>query len=391
MNDHPRALLDRLDQAPVGQPPLPELLRAGHAAKRRRRSAAALAGGVAAIVLVVAGVWALAGSGPDHADDLAVTPAAGTKYVGIGRVVVAVPDAWTLSNAWCTGASTDVFTYPQLVDGVCPASETPHASTMTITTSPAPGGERLRAAGRVGGHAVVDSGRSCLDSLPPHCGETFGIPSLDAYFTVVSGMVDAEKVIGAIRGSLTVLPRGQVALPSVVGETQQQATDELKGLGLRVVVAAPLCTPGGDCDHLLNSDPNGGTIVATGSAVTLRLGAASSSTLPNAPTPLAGTWRIRALVGVDGQADLGSAKPDQMSLTFDEGKLGGTMICNGLSGDYTRDGRDVEFTHLMATQEACGEPPLLQRLDDVRHLDMANGHLYLYAADWQIIAELDRP
>lgn len=394
MTDQTRQLLDRLDQAPVGQPPLPELLRAGRRAKRRRRGTAILAGGLAAVIVVATGLWALRGTGLDRASDRgdAVTAPAGTTLVGIGRAVIAVPDDWTLSTAACPGSATDVYYYPQPTDSICasPVDGAVKISTVAISASKPGDTGPMRRADPVGGYGVVDSGPMCLDSLPPHCGETFGIPSLDAYFIVGSSVLDAERIISGIRSSLTILPEGSAAVPGLVGATEQQASEELARLGLKAQVIALPCPSSVDCTHVASADPAGGAIVAAGSTVVLNLAPQPASAPPTDRSPrLDGTWKVHALIGQDAQSLLSTAQRDTLTLTFHHGTLVGSTACNDIFGTYQHNGRDLRL-HPAETQVACNEPPLVPSLLEVRHVSTAGGHVYLHAENWMIIVDLER-
>lgn len=107
MSDHEiQAYVDDLaDWVPQVAPPLGAVLAAGRlaAARRRRlRGAMLLAGAVAAVAAVTLGPSAVVQQGPDEeltaGSDVAepVGPRApvGMKLVGVGRVVIAVPESW---------------------------------------------------------------------------------------------------------------------------------------------------------------------------------------------------------------------------------------------------------------------------------------------------------
>jgi len=110
-----------------------------------------------------------------------------------------------------------------------------------------------------------------------------------------------------------------------------------------------------------------------------------------------GTWVLRGLVDRTGQVPLiADAYVGRVRLTFEDGRLTGTTGCNDIFGTYQQSGKngsDLVFPsdELGASQVHCtDEPPILQRLTDVRHVNVSGGALYLHAENWMIIAELRR-
>jgi hypothetical protein len=101
----------------IGPPPLERM---HTAARRTRRTRFVAVTSAAAAVVVVAGIstWA-ALHGDDAATDPATSnpapPAAGLQYVGVDRVVVAVPESWIRVTAstdpYCGSRSRDVIAY----------------------------------------------------------------------------------------------------------------------------------------------------------------------------------------------------------------------------------------------------------------------------------------
>ena len=99
MTQHGPYLLENLDKTAMGDAPVGNLLSDGRAAKKRKRRATT-AGAFAATALLIVGAFGLSGltdgdhGEPDVASSLPA-PADGTRWVGLGRVVVAVPEWWT--------------------------------------------------------------------------------------------------------------------------------------------------------------------------------------------------------------------------------------------------------------------------------------------------------
>lgn len=110
---------------------------------------------------------------------------------------------------------------------------------------------------------------------------------------------------------------------------------------------------------------------------------------------LDGTWTVQALVGADGQSALPAAYRGKVQLTFSSGELMGTTGCNDIFGIYQHDGEDIYFPRgdLGSTLVGCdNEPPLLERLQDVRHISQGEDatSLTLHADNWMIVAVLER-
>lgn len=107
-----------------------------------------------------------------------------------------------------------------------------------------------------------------------------------------------------------------------------------------------------------------------------------------------GGWKVTALTADDGTSALTGPLADDMYLTFENGSVSGGDGCNGINGKYTQTGdrgQDLTFgSSLSSTTKYCGAPPLYARLFDVRHVSEAGGKLQLQAANWMIIAQLQR-
>ena len=112
-------LLDRsVDNVPTSEPPVVDVLRRGRAIKRRRRRAAVV-GPVVASLIVVGAVVAgqrFTQRAPQPADQPTSLPAlpAGMKWVGVGRMVVAIPQGWpVVPGIYCQGPIEPYVTITQ--------------------------------------------------------------------------------------------------------------------------------------------------------------------------------------------------------------------------------------------------------------------------------------
>jgi hypothetical protein len=115
MNDEEvRRLLGRLaDRADVGPAPVGDLLRAGRSAERRKRRATIFGAAAASLALIVGGFavdHSVTRDRPGNVGVSATSPSAasslppvidGMRWVGMGRVVVAVPDTWGTGEVRC--------------------------------------------------------------------------------------------------------------------------------------------------------------------------------------------------------------------------------------------------------------------------------------------------
>ena len=88
-----------------------------------------------------------------------------------------------------------------------------------------------------------------------------------------------------------------------------------------------------------------------------------SSCAPNAPNNIEGlggtSWQLVSYGPVSAQQP--AAPGVETSLVFGaDGKVSGTLGCNGLSGDYNVSGEKVTFGALIVTKMACEEPQMTQ-------------------------------
>ncbi|GAB3852376.1 hypothetical protein GCM10028801_03420 [Nocardioides maradonensis] len=128
-------LLERsvADVSPA-DPPLAELLARGRAVRRSRRRTTVV-GAVLACLLVIGGVgvlrWVERPEAPSVSTSLP-TPPSGTKWVGVGRQVVAVPASWPVfPNRVCGGPGTPFVT-------VLDTELLRHAFTCALPLQPVP-------------------------------------------------------------------------------------------------------------------------------------------------------------------------------------------------------------------------------------------------------------
>lgn len=152
MNEHPRTLLDDLDEAPVGAAPVGHLLTGGQAAKRRKQRA--FVAGAAAVTALVVGGSALAlqgipGSNDDRDSndpliaDSAAPDLAVEVEVGVAKPLAALIDGQDGQVAiWNPGHRTLAFVPAMGYSSSCPPLGTANftdsgAVTLTVRNDPA--------------------------------------------------------------------------------------------------------------------------------------------------------------------------------------------------------------------------------------------------------------
>ena len=272
MSPQPPTLLDELwESIPTGPAPVDDLVQRGQTKRRRRHLG--VAGGALAL-MVAAGVAISLFPRSDRHEDHLLTPPAGTRYVGIGQVVVAVPEGWADGAASCNSPvrNTAFFPWPQDCVG-------PFRSVSSVAISAVPMNDGF-AGGMtpdesVGGHRVVarpNPAMCMVGTGPEACLQSFGVPDLHAYFSVRVPRDEPEALdqVEAIRDSLTVLPDGQTAVPFLSAGSLDDWRAALQDAGLGVRVDHHSCPPTGNCvGGVVSTTPAPGNVVRTGSIVTI--------------------------------------------------------------------------------------------------------------------------
>ena len=94
--------------------------------------------------------------------------------------------------------------------------------------------------------------------------------------------------------------------------------------------------------------------------------------------------------------DLGDRLPlaeVDVTLSFADGKVGGSAGCNNYGGEYTLKGEEISFGPMASTLMACMEEGVmaqeslyLQRLAQVETYSLESGMLVLYLADGSLMS-----
>lgn len=263
-----RELWDRLD---AGGPPLTEVAAAAARVRRRRRRAAAVS--TAAAVVAVVAVVGLGPTAPRADTDRATDPAGalpapptGTRWVGTGRVVVAVPVGWTTGGTTCfepvedtvyvdTGAIADCGNPPRRED--VDAASSLAVLDSAYAEAQIPQMEPLR---QVAGREVVELPR-CDRWQSGQCRHLFAVPDEG----VVLAVRIAEPGDGdwkQIRDSLRILPDGLTTVP--LGVRQRRGVVPVPGGGVADQLAATITAVGLEADVVVvppGADAPAGTVV----------------------------------------------------------------------------------------------------------------------------------
>lgn len=239
------------------------------------RLAAPLAALTAGLVLTVcAGCGDSLGDPPEArtaGDDTGLPPPAGSRWVGIGDVVVAVPELWGTQTQPCAEPDGDtVFLAGRSSTRLdCATVPTAGVSSLTVATV-ASGAVDLEKSADLGaevdGLRVSHSGTTCR--TPTTCELTFVVPDSGAAFHVVHSGRRSRAFVDGVLASLTRLPADQTTVPLVeYGISVARAEKLLAAAGL-VAVAPDLDFP----HYATGTTPPAGTVVARGQAVELTIG-----------------------------------------------------------------------------------------------------------------------
>lgn len=216
------------------------------------------------------------GERPDLLADLHVPP--GTRLVGLGRVVVAVPARWVNWQPSCTEAGPG-YVYFQPVAAIrCVFVDSPErvVPSLGLESTATPTARELlqamRPVGDINGMEVSQDDPDCPNGLGGTCTQHFAVPEADVLFTVrflnTSGVL--TTTFTDIRNSLTMLPDGLTTVPHqddhMVGSTGHMAAELMRSHGLEPRILQEPQTEG---DVLVSITPSPGSPIQIGDTVTL--------------------------------------------------------------------------------------------------------------------------
>ncbi|VXC58312.1 hypothetical protein [Nocardioides sp. AX2bis] len=222
-------------------------------------------------------------------------PPDGTRWVGTGQVVVAVPDWWTTGETRCAAPVEDTVYADStaVVDCFDPvaSAEVPEVSALAVIDAGSAYAEMLlgqmEPAGEVDGHPVLER-PGCERWFPGVCRRVLAVPDEDAVLAVTIAE-EGDGSHAAIRDSLRVLPEAMTTVPiaTTAGRTPTWGAEPavvrdlvaaLRRGGLQVALERvpppdPAETQGLVADlpvgALLGTEPALGSVVERGATVTV--------------------------------------------------------------------------------------------------------------------------
>lgn len=245
---------------------------------------------------VLVALLCLSGCGQLGGDDAASfpSPPAGSRWVGSGQVVVAVPDWWTTGETQCFAPVEDTVYFDSGAVGDCPESPTPaeirQVSALAVLAADTGYGEKevrgMRPVAELEGREVLER-EDCERWFEGVCRRLFAVPSEGVVFAVTI----AEEGDGSyeeIRESVRVLPDGLTTVPLSTADgwtptwgAEPPAADALvaalEDAGLRVEIETeevPEESPNADyvsfsAGSLLDVSPELGSVIEVGGTVTV--------------------------------------------------------------------------------------------------------------------------
>lgn len=241
------------------------------------------------------GVVLLSGCGQATGDTTASVPAPpdGTRWVGMGRVVVAVPDWWTTGETQCYTPNEDTVYFDAAVTTECANEPAPstvrEVSALAVLDAASGYGEyevrSMKPIGEAAGRQLLER-ETCEGWFDGVCRRLFAVPSEGVVFAVTI----AEEGDGSyeeIRDSLRILPDDRTTVPLATSDgwtppwgAEPRVTDVLVGsfedAGLHVEVETAERSedePGLDAGlpegSLLGVSPELGSVIDVGGTVTV--------------------------------------------------------------------------------------------------------------------------
>jgi len=164
------------------------------------------------------GSFLLSGCTDDAAASLPAPPER-TRWVGMGQVVVAVPDWWTTGETKCYEPNEDTVYFDPSVTTECVDEPEPstvrEVSALAVLDGTRGYGEfqmrGMRSIGEVDGHEVLELD-GCERWFTGVCRRLFAVPSEGVVFAVTIAE-EGDASYEEIRDSLRILPGGQTTVP----------------------------------------------------------------------------------------------------------------------------------------------------------------------------------
>jgi hypothetical protein len=250
-----------------------------------------LATGVLAVLLPLSGCGELGGEDTTSFP----SPPAGTRWVGSGQVVVAVPDWWTTGETQCYAPVEDTVYFDSGAVGDCPESPTPAAvrevSALAVLDASTGYGEKevrgMRPVAEVERREVLERA-GCEEWFEGVCRHLFAVPSEGVVFAVTIAE-DGDGSYADIRDSLRILPDDLTTVPLATTDgwtptwgaeppVADALVEALENAGLRVEIETDEMpedeSPNADYvrfppGSLLDVSPELGSVIEVGGTVTV--------------------------------------------------------------------------------------------------------------------------
>lgn len=284
-NDEATDLLNRASRVLIPDEPAPLtflLVAAKEGQCRKTRKTLALAAASVALVLggAAVGQQVIADNPGRPSENLTSdTPdaPAGMRFVGMGRVVVAVPASWTQTQHSCTTSPNGNVYFVPVPPRSClapnlsdPASMQPTLGISELRLSPSALDKFKPLEGSAG---AVSEGGLCLETKPASCSERIAVPSEGVLFTLAWWRTEEGRATAAqVRESLQLLPEGYTTVPYLPRDYPTgPAGNLLIEAGLKFDESPP--QTGGQTGRAgqFGTVPQAGSVVAVGSTVTMLL------------------------------------------------------------------------------------------------------------------------
>ncbi|WP_243059601.1 PASTA domain-containing protein [Nocardioides sp. SR21] len=267
MDDLNTLLEERVADIPVGAPPIDAM----RSAVRRRRSRMTALGAAAAVAVIAAGgvAWQQLdepAARPPVASDPPADPDAppeGSRYVGYGPAVIAVPEAWGTNDTECGTPQEDTVVIDQ--GAICLALIPRPADVESVEVRPGETFEDTSAwtSAEIDGEEALRSPVETADGLTS--GSVY-LPELGVTFVAQSSSADGEAIVENLLAGVTILEEHTTVPGFALLEVDAYAA-ELQELGLAVeIVTDEGRTKGG---WVLSTDPAVGSVVAPGDTITV--------------------------------------------------------------------------------------------------------------------------
>jgi len=374
---------------------------------RHRWRWATAVGAALAVAAVVVGAMALVSwpNPPDRPDrtENVVAPV-GSRLVGVGRVVVAVPESWATQDVDCLGRPQADTVYA-LDDGGMACAGTPpggpeldHLSWVRVVDATGRNGARtldgLDPAGQIDGVAVVGDESGCATS--GICELTVAVPSESVAFVIHAPVDTAHD----IRDSLRLLPQGWTTVPFVPQPAYDDANTLMSSAGLQAhtePAPASEASPEAVPETYLYSEPAAGTPVRRGEDVVLRVVPGSLDTQDDQQYPdaddIQGDWTmVLSGLGPDGQGRIDPRRDLTMTMSIDGDRFSAGVGCASVTGRFALVNQAWSTFEVTTTAEGCPTepPPVAELITSAKHATVHGDQWYLHGSNYGIIASFTR-